>query len=648
MSDTIKLKVAAGKMIREITLQKQGKRYFVSFPFNRALIAAIKQMEGAKWHGFDDPPLKKWSILDSERNWFQLRWLQWRAFPRKFREENPHLNPYARYDTQLQPYEPISGRPLYEHQKEMVAQALERHYCILACEMGTGKTLVAIEASENVDLTDGSEIWYIGPRSGIKAVTLDLQKWNAKTNWEMFTYEGLVSKLKREAEITQPPKMVIFDESSKVKTPTAQRSQAAKHLADAVRDTWGDDGYVIEMTGTPAPKTPLDWWNQCEVACPGFLIEPNQGKMKTRMCHVEMRQSLTGGQYPHIVTWYDDENKCKVCGEYHDGSEDHPFEKSVNEVALLYERMRGLVMVKFAKDCLDLPELRFEKIQLTPSVQTLRAAKAITKNAPRAITGLTLCRELSDGFQYTEEKVGMQECPLCHGDKVIQAMMPEQEYDINNPTPTNTEMGFVESEETCFNCGGTGEVPIYRRSTEAVDSPKDQYLINELDLHEDDGRYIVWGGFTGTIDKIVDLVVQQGWCVLRVDGRGYHAFGPNEYSNIDPDELLIAMDTSHPRYDELRKKYSRICFVGHPRAGGMALTLTASRTSLFYSNDYNGEARMQAVKRGHRAGMLNRAHTIKDLIHLRTDQLILDNLEKKVRMQNITLGELDSYLNEKE
>ena len=95
--------------------------------------------------------------------------------------------------------------------------------------------------------------------------------------------------------------------------------------------------------------------------------------------------------------------------------------------------------------------------------------------------------------------------------------------------------------------------------------------------------------------------------------------------------------------DEYREKYPKIAFVGHPKAGGMALTLTASPTELFYSNSFDGEARMQAEDRFHRAGMdTNRGATIIDLILLPTDLLVLKNLQKKKRLQDVSMGELQT------
>jgi hypothetical protein len=125
-----------------------------------------------------------------------------------------------------------------------------------------------------------------------------------------------------------------------------------------------------------------------------------------------------------------------------------------------------------------------------------------------------------------------------------------------------------------------------------------------------------------------------------VDGRGYA--GESEKGEvIDSDVLLDAMDLSNPKYQELLDIYPRVCFIGNPQAGGMALTLTASPTALFYSNSFSGEARIQAEDRIHRVGMdKNRGCIIKDIVMLPTDQLVLDNLLKKKRLQSLTLGEI--------
>src|SRR5262249_42566617 len=209
--------------------------------------------------------------------------------------------------------------------------------------------------------------------------------WRSKVRPRLFTYEGLTREIKNWPEGKKAPHGVIFDEASRIKTPTAQRSQAALELANGIRADWGDEGYVILMSGTPAPKSPADWWFLNEVACPGFLREGTIEKFKQRIGLIVQKESIQGGVYPQLITWKDDVNKCAQCGMLksapcHDPislvtggehGEYHAFEPSVNEVELLYKRMLGLVLVKFKAACLDLPEKQYEVIRVKPDAPTL-------------------------------------------------------------------------------------------------------------------------------------------------------------------------------------------------------------------------------------------------------------------------------------
>jgi SNF2 family DNA or RNA helicase len=634
---TVECKLRIGKYRKLGRLVYVRNRIEFHFGYWPALNAEIKAMEGHRYHGFETiNPRKMWSVADSQRNRFQIAYLQ-------------EKDPYSHFDKPLESIK--TERPLYEHQLHMLNFIMAIRHGIFACEMGTGKTLVFIEAAErakkNYDLKD-EDIWYIGPRSGVKAVSRELLKWRATVKPEMMTYEGMKKRVKNWPAGKPAPRFICFDECSKLKGPTTQQSQSALYLANSMREEWGYDCHILLMSGTPAPKTPIDWWHQCEVACPGFIKEGTIGKFKARLCIVEMRENLiTGGKYPHHVAWLDDDRRCKKCGQFQGapchavinaGNDDyHRFEKSRDEVSYLYKRMHGLVLVKFKKDCLDLPEKQYEIIRVKPTPDIVRAAKLIQARSKRAITALTLTREISDGFQYIEVPSGKEKCPNCKGNKEVEIQVPVEDVDIMAPQKIGE---FTTSVVTCDNCGGTGEVTVYKRDTEAVGSPKDQVFIDDLDQHEDVGRYIVWGGFTGTLDRLVGIAHQHGWATLRVDGKGYIGSSATG-EKLDSDVLLDAMDRSHPKYKKLREKFPKICFVGHPQAGGMALTLTASPTELFYSNCFNGEARMQAEDRGHRPGMdTNRGLTIKDLIMLPTDKLVLDNLKKKKRLQNLTMGQL--------
>lgn len=669
-------KLRAGNQLIDVTLEYKDKRVYFHFPYNAKLIDEIKtSFEGRKYHGFDTPPRKIWSAPITQRNKFRLEYLK----------DKYGSRPYARFDTIQQHYNITDiglklRYPLYLHQIDLVNQALSARWFLWAAEMGLGKTLAAfclIELADFIPYVNGKKkCWWVGPKSALRAVNVDYYKWKPDLDITWLTYDGMKSLIKNWKPGTPAPQVVIFDESHKLKTPGSQRSKAAKHLADSIRDEWGSDSIIGLMTGTPAPKNPADWYWQCEIACPGFLREANEFIFKQRLGVIEQRENVSGGGvYPHLVTWLDDENKCSICGqlkehrnhifnktnnEHQDyltqitGTDFHIFEPSVNEVSKLARRMNGLVIVKMKKDCLDLPDKIYEIIECKPSADTLRAAQLITAKSTRAIEALTLLRELSDGFQYSLKVTGKTLCQRCHGKKeVFEYFDPDdpdgyvdQEFARQGLKIIYDEEGFVEKEVQinydkrlveCPHCHGTGETDSYKRTVIEVPTPKTDVLIDQLELHEDIGRLNVYAGFTASIDRIIKICHQQDWGTIRVDGRGWQGLTPNGEYLPDKDLLAIYSDTKN-------KLCEKIAFVGQAGSAGVGLTLTASPTTFFYSNDFNGESRMQAEDRGHRIGMdRERGGHIVDCIHLDSDRYILENIKKKkdlARMSMTGLKEL--------
>lgn len=583
---------------------KEGDRLWLTYGFNKPLTEEVKAMEGSRWHGFMDPPIKKWSIKDCQRNRFQLSFLAGH-------------NPYASYETDLIDY--VSSRTPYNHQRFLTRFMLTRHYCIVAAEMGTGKSLAAIEAIEHSGVRNW---WWVAPKSALASTYLELDKWKAKIRPELFTYDELKKVLENWQEGQPPPQGVIFDECSRVKNPTAQRSQAARFMADAIREHYGNDGFVIQMSGSPAPKSPADWWHLCEIACPGFIREGTLQKFTARLAVTQKNEGVGGGFYTNVLAWRDSDKRCDECGKMQDDKDHnilnmvenphvHSFVPCKNEVSFLYERMKGLVEVVFKKDCLDLPDKQYRLVKLKPSLSTANAARMMRVQYPGAAQCLTRLRELSDGFQYKEEKTGTEKCGACKAEGTING-------------------------DPCVTCGGKRELDTFARTWTQLPTPKEDALIDLLDEHEDVGRLVVYASFTASIDRVVEICKKYQWDVIRVDGRGWHWSGLEPKTDVEMLKIF-QRQTEHA---------NRVVFVGHPGSAGMGLTLTASPTIVYWSNDFNAESRIQSEDRIHRPGMdVNRGATIVDLIHLPTDLLVLENLKKKRELQNITLGELQECLN---
>jgi len=619
---TYHIELEAGDFMIPVLVTEKKGRMWLSFEYDKILLGEIKVMEGARWHGHETPSIKQWSIKDCHRNRFQLAVLMGR-------------NPYAHYDKEWVDVKPNRDN-LYFHQVEMFQFGMTRLQCVLAGEMGTGKTLAAIEIMEH----SGYDNWvWVGPRSALAAVKLEFEVWDAKITPRFMTYEGLKKHIK-EGTFTIPDG-IICDESTKAKTPTAQRSQALAIATEEMRKE-NPACFIVLMSGAPAPKAPDDWWNQCELACPGFIREGTKKKFKERLCLIVEKQSLQGGVYPEVATWWDNRNKCQVCGlprsEHGDAltsNVDHTFVHSINEVEKLYRRMDGLVLARLKKDCLDLPERQSRIIKLDVDGSTRRSAGLIIANCNRAISALEKLRELSDGFQYTEKEEGTKECPLCHGSLTTKDWVDPEAPD-EAVSPEAIESGRCEEIEIeCTKCKGSGRIPKIVRDVLEIPTPKEQLLIDLLDEHEAIGRFVVYAGFRASVDRCVAIARRYGWDVIRVDGRGW------AYISDVPESSPVSDK------DMLKHFQSRVgnktVFIGQPGSAGMGLTLTASPSTFFYSNSFNGEDRIQAMDRIHRIGMdTNRGATIIDVIHLPIDEYILANLEKKDRLQKLTMGELES------
>lgn len=657
------LKLRSGRYLVPVETFESHGYLFLNFPFNRKLMDEVRVMEGARYHGFDGAPDRKlvksvfkkdkvWSVALTPRNRFQLEYLT-------------GGNPYKRWDQELDDDSRIKfDRPLYGHQAEMTSFALLLHYIIFGAEMGTGKTLAAIEIMER---SLSKDWFYVGPRSALKAVERELNFWRFKGDVNLMTYDGLKKRMKNWQDGAPAPFGCVLDESSLCKTPASQRSQAAQALADGIRqdhsedpERWWEPGladpFVVLLTGTPAPKGPIDWWKQCEIAAPGFLREGHPVKFKLRLGLFESQESDAGYAYQKRVTWFDNEKKCAKCGKFADDIahanidpdlNSHEFEQSVNEVERLYGRMKGLVHVYFKKDCLDLPEKVYNVVTVKPTPSTVRAAKLIAKKTGRAAQVLILLRELSDGFQYVEQADGEKPCPGCGGEGTIKDYVMKPEYDTvyqdTGELPDDSginadeyrEKYFDYSPVTCPTCGGNKVVAKTKRVMEQISCPKDDVFKDALERHIEDGRLVAYGGFQGTVDRMVAIAQSQDWTVIKWDGRGTKILGPKGQTILG-DPLTVFQDG--------HEDYPRVCFIGQGDSAGMGLTLTASNEIFVYSNTFSAQSRIQLEDRIHRPG--TRGALITDVVHLPTDQLILDNLKEKRDVQAISMGDLSSILDQ--
>lgn len=146
-------------------------------------------------------------------------------------------------------------------------------------------------------------------------------------------------------------------------------------------------------------------------------------------------------------------------------------------------------------------------------------------------------------------------------------------------------------------------------------------LVNDL---RDDQKVIVWGYFHEDMEIIQECL--SGICpVFEVSGRVIQS--EREYA-----------------IEKFRKHEGKCVFLASPRVAGKSLTLVEADVSVYYSNGFNLEHRLQSEDRNHRIGQ-NKTVTYYDLICESTpDVKVVQALKDKVSLAESVLTNLRSLL----
>ena len=142
-------------------------------------------------------------------------------------------------------------------------------------------------------------------------------------------------------------------------------------------------------------------------------------------------------------------------------------------------------------------------------------------------------------------------------------------------------------------------------------------------LQEVDGKIIIWATYIHDIQKIKETL-QEEYGVNSVETF----FGGT--ASDDRQEIVSKFQDMD---SELR------FLVANPRVGGYGLTLTASHTVIYYSNNYDLEVRMQSEDRAHRIGQVNKVTYIDLMVEKTVDELIIKSLRNKINLASQVLGE---------
>lgn len=583
---------------------------FIKAPYD--LKDTIKQMQGARWNGYlEKNPRKTWSVANSPRNHFRIA---------RLRGEKV----YAWWDRPVEDWRPKLPKDLLPQQYAMVSDLMTYHYVILAAEMGMGKTRSAIEA---IRLTNPEKVVWVCPANLIASTKREFDRWGMPTDNIYFTsYDTLSNLMSTHAwDIHNVPQMLFVDEATHAKNPDSKRAVALQELSNLIRYRWGYDGFVVPMTGTPSPHGALDIWSLCEITCPGFIQEGSPKALEQTLCIMREGQKVDG-TFKERVGWKDSINRCEVCGLLksegaHDvidnPAESHTFVPCKNEIERFSRRIKGLVKVYFLKDWMELPEYLEEKEYCAPSRELLAAAKTIANQTLSSMETMSVLRQLSDGFMYREEPTGKKlSCPSCTEGKV-------RTYSAN---------GEVAGERDCYRCKGSGQIDEMERVAKRIPCPKDDLLRGDLERCWDRGRIVVAAPHKATVDRCTDICLQEGWDVVRMDGRGM-VYITNTGEKSSGDSRTFCLDA----WEEQEEK--KIAWVCNIESGAMGLNLQKANLLVIFSNSFKSHYRTQLLKRIHRPGSTDTCY-VRDYIHLPSDERALEIVQSNRNLELMTLGEI--------
>ena len=148
-------------------------------------------------------------------------------------------------------------------------------------------------------------------------------------------------------------------------------------------------------------------------------------------------------------------------------------------------------------------------------------------------------------------------------------------------------------------------------------------------LEEVDGKVIIWATYRHNIETITNKLKEK-----YGDTKAAAFYGDTE-NQVRLDLVRdFQSETSDLTY-----------LVANPKTGGYGITLTASHTVVYFSNNYDLEIRLQSEDRAHRIGQKNKVTYVDFVCQGTVDEKILTALKNKVDIASQVMGdELKSWI----
>lgn len=353
------------------------------------------------------------------------------------------------------------------------------------------------------------------------------------------------------------------------------------------------------MTGFVAPRSPLDLFAQFSFLDSRILGYTSFYAFRSRFAI--MKNQYFGGRKVQVVVGY----------------------REVDELG----RLIAPHSFRVQKDeCLDLPPKVYSVREVELTDEQKRIYQEIRENATAALSE-------------------PRPCDRCVGSG--EALNTKELYGIPQ----------VALSDICSQCNGTGTVAPHVTATEVItqilrlhqvvcghtndeagnshDIPSNRIgeLINVL--RETDSKTIIWARYRRDIELIVEAVEKEfgSGCIVE-----YHGGISDERRKLALYRFQgRAFDAGQWR-DCPPEKQAQF-FVGNAQTGGFGLTLTAAKTVVYFSNDYDLEKRLQSEDRAHRAGQTKSVAYVDLVARATIDEKIIKALRNKINISTSIMGD---------
>jgi len=230
--------------------------------------------------------------------------------------------------------------PLFKHQQETKEFILKNPRVLCFSDAGTGKTRAVLEAifERRMQAREPKRVLVLAPKSILEpAWGADIRKFTPKLKYSIaeaknrksafdaptdivITNHDAVKWILEHVEVLENFDTLVIDESTVFKNPSSQRSKAIAALSKLFE-------YRIALTGTPAPNSILDVWNQVFIVDDGEHLGKSYYKFRSFACE----NTNSFGSFPK---WQDKEGVRDTVSD------------ALNEITIRHK----------LEDCLDIPE----------------------------------------------------------------------------------------------------------------------------------------------------------------------------------------------------------------------------------------------------------------------------------------------------